>query len=126
MRIKQLQYKLTQFAIIISLFTVGISPACKFISGQQNGFIEICTAFGIKKIPAPEGSTPLQPENKHKAAEQCIFCVSAQIHKVIANTGVNPDLAPYKIKTAFAVFTHQILRSQRTNSFEARAPPYIS
>ncbi len=112
--------------LVLALFTAGISPACKFISGQQNGFIEICTAFGIKTIPVPEGNTSPQPENKHKAAEQCMFCFSAQIHKVIADTGVNPSLAPYKIKTAFAVFTHQILRSQRTTSFEARAPPYIS
>ncbi len=73
----------------------------------------------------PENGAP-EDENKHKIANKCLFCFSAQINKVVADSSVKPDLAPYHVRTVFIAFDHQILRSQFTASFEARAPPHTS
>ncbi len=111
------------FILAFALITASISPACKFISGQQNGFIEICTSFGTKFVPVPENTNSAQPENKNKSSEQCLFCFFAQTHKVITNKNLNLNLALSEIKIINIIFVDKILHSQQTISFEARAPP---
>ncbi len=112
------------FIIVFALLTANISPACKFISGKQNDFIEICTAFGTELISISEENESTQPKNK--LTKQCLFCFFAQTHKVVINKGLDFNLTPYKIKIINLVFADKILHSQQIISFEARAPPYIS
>ena len=116
-----------QFFVVLALFSAGISPACQFRSGESN-LIEICTPFGVKQIAFSfDGRAPAPPPNeKHnKAAEQCAFCVSAQVNKVAVDTRVALDLALYDSARIFTVFD-DYWRSQITQSFDARGPPQFS
>lgn len=119
------QFSFVHFFLILAFFTAGISPACKFISGQQTNLIEICTTYGIKKIPTSDGDS-LPSKGDHKGAEQCMFCISAHVNKVIADSAIEYNFTPDVTKTNFVVFKHRVLPSQAGTSFEARAPPTSS
>lgn len=109
--------------VILGLVTSGISPACKFISGQSD-LIEICTSFGIEKIPAPPNDTTPQ-DSEHKLAAQCAFCLSAQLHKtIIADTGASDFAETPHNRISPNVKTIQA--GLEAGFYEATGPPAFS
>lgn len=122
---KQARHFIIHCLLIFVFIAAGISPACKFISGQQSSFIEICTPLDIKIIPVPESNVP-PGENRHKVVDQCLFCFATQFNKAIADNNVKPGIITFGAKETLVAFDHETLTSQSTDLFEARAPPYIS
>lgn len=68
--------------IMLAIIGAGISPACKFISGQQT-WLEICGADGIKKVLLSADETPDAPQEEHANADPCAFCLTHASVKVI-------------------------------------------
>ena len=57
---------------ILALILMGVSPACKFISGGES-FMEICTVNGIERIAMND--TPADaPDDEHGKNTDCAFC----------------------------------------------------
>lgn len=115
------------FMMIIALITMGISPACKFISGGEN-FIEICTADGFERLAINTDQNPASDQkdggNAHKDMP-CMFCFAAHTGKA------SQSLASYTavlstVKAAYALHDYQIKRTGERRPFEARAPPVFS
>lgn len=105
---------------------MGISPACKFISGEQS-FIEICTDDDeIKRITLAEaGFDEPQHDHQHdKAESDCLFCFASSHGKALkadAHKAELPALAAY-FQNGRGLYTP---KSEKTQSFEARAPPAL-
>jgi hypothetical protein len=81
------------FLLILAFITTGISPACKFISGQtdlQASFIEICTAQGIKmmSVPGDDGQSRPDQSGDHKKSDQCSFCFASAHSKTLGSQPV--------------------------------------
>lgn len=69
---------------MLAIIGAGISPACKFISGQQT-WLEICGADGIKKVLIASEEIPDAPhEQDHASTEPCAFCLTHSSVKVTA------------------------------------------
>ncbi len=112
------------FLLILGLVTAVISPACKFIAGQD-GQMEICTAAGIIKIAAPTGDNQKSPgQNDDMAA--CPFCVFAHHAGTQAVTlAVLPSPPP--LQKAFEPSAREnILSGTISLPYGARAPPLFS
>jgi len=113
--------KLLQVILIFALMSAGVSPACKFISGQSS-LIEICSSTGIKQIAIPE-----KDGKKHKkTADQCSFCSFAHTGKIFTGLIAAIDGALFDGHADFFAFDHQIPHRQLAVSFDARAPPRFS
>lgn len=127
--------------IIGGVLTAGISPACQFISGQsvKPGFIQICTAFGIKTVPAPDGfedSDNKNPgdinpgdgkDNGNNIADECPFCLSSKINMAAgdASTAITVSISTWSVSFALPL-SMGILRGKAPAYFQARAPPFFS
>lgn len=116
------------FLIIFSLVSMGISPACAFISGKS--YIEICKADGsVQRIEVDPSQNPAEPEkppqDHEKIQKDCAFCFTASVGgKIISATtvSISPPPANY-IRISQGVYAqHTALRPTDT----ARAPPHIS
>ena len=68
--------------IMLAVVSAGISPACKFISGQQT-WLEICGAEGIKKILIASDEVPDDQHQEHANADPCAFCLTHASVKVM-------------------------------------------
>lgn len=68
--------------IVLAVIGAGISPACKFISGQQT-WLEICGAEGIKKILVAADDVPAGEAQEHASSDPCAFCLTHASVKVM-------------------------------------------
>lgn len=116
--------------VIVALILMGISPACKFISGASaadgQGVIEICTADGlVKRIALADGQevpeTP--PHNHDKNMNDCMFCFAhaSQIkHFSGAQTVVYPPVMTAYIAIGSGLF---MPAGQERAALYIRGPP---
>lgn len=112
--------------VILSIVTLGISPACAFVSGKMS--IEICKADGsVETIEvssadfAPDSSSHEHQETK----KQCQFCLTSSL--ISKHLSAPPILkTPRLIISAqqFAAF-HTELLQYKEKSHAPRAPPAL-
>ena len=113
------------FSLLIAAFvTMGVSPACEFISSGQNT-IELCNELGeTQEITLAEaGLNPSQNEHNHKVEEPCMFCFSyAHGHSIVPSDTAKalPLLAGAYLKTGSGLY---VPRSLEHAPFNPRAPP---
>ena len=135
-----LKNKIINLLVIIGMITAAASPACKHMSGQYMssdkaaGTIEICTAFGIKTIPAPDGfedpndKTPDDgKDNGNSIADECPFCLSSKINMADgdASTALNVSISVWSVSFVLPL-SMGISRGKASAYFQARAPPFFS
>ena len=113
--------------VAVALVLSTVSPACKFISGKSQ-FMEICSDYGIKVIPVPDGyEAPQVPakENHKEKSNGCDFCF-AQAHfgKLISPPPAIPA-AINQPSILIAVWDQKSYARPELHSLSARAPPVI-
>jgi hypothetical protein len=111
--------------LIAAFVFAGISPACKFISGQTS-LIEICTSEGIKLVaeqapPANEANDT--KDHDHKKPEHCAFCFSSA--KIKIASAPPPEFETSRIAGAILppVSENDPADKNGSSPFSARAPP---
>lgn len=73
---------LLNLIIMLAFIGAGISPACKFISGQM---VEICGPNGVETVRLNADQLPPEsPEHDKEASEQCAFCFSGSHIKTVS------------------------------------------
>jgi len=112
--------------LILSFAAIGISPACKFISGE-NSYIEICSDNNeIKHISLAEAGLGDQNDHSHKAKQSdCLFCFASTHGKALSGTVPKidmPVLTAY-FKGGRGLYTPKSLKTQ---PFDARGPPTLN
>jgi hypothetical protein len=116
--------------LFLALGTMGISPACLFISGQSDLIeIEICAADGsFKTVTLPADQTPFDaPAQDQKPAkhldQDCAFCFSQTHQKTHAVASLN--ILPFMSagNCLWAGPGSFSLKSCSTAGFKPRAPP---
>ncbi len=111
--------------VILAFLTVGISPACKFISGQMVD-LEICTPEGLQTIQIAADKTPEpQKPQKHQKTDDCAFCF-AQTHLKLAKAEPPAFQAPAAFKTSCNHLQQAARYATLHSSAQPRAPPVIS
>jgi hypothetical protein len=106
---------------ILAFIFAGVSPACKFISGQFD-FIEICGFDGIKTVAVDQSQNPDQPDHTKMAQNDCAFCfnhtnvktAAAPAPQIIAPLAQAPDYTLVDVSLMVPVTAAQ---------FDARGPP---
>ena len=118
--VKPVRQKYLICTLILALFTMGISPACHFVSGNNN-IIEICTAFGVERIALPNESFPHSDSHSDIEAP-CVFCFAAADGKVLSSSF---DYAEqYEAFRAVCMArVYQIRRHDAGGPIQTRAPP---
>lgn len=121
-----------QALIVFALVSAGISPACNFINGSDNGWIQICASDGtVKKVKVDAGQLPFaqegeEPESQeHMALDDCAFCFSHTHGKSLAALDVsisNPIQYSY-LKVSSGTFAPKSLNA---HTYQPRAPPVFS
>jgi len=103
--------------VILAFIAAGVSPACKFISGQSQ-LVEICGVDGVKMVRLAAEELPPESEHHDKASSECAFCIaSAHIKTVSAKpaTITLPAMAfvsverQSEVSQAYAALRSQIL-----------------
>lgn len=105
--------------LIAALFGGAVSPACKFVRGDIP-LIEICTAGGLKTVPADK-SAP------HKQGKECPFCLAHHKIKSVHGSAVTVTFAAF----SYTVFPPQRVaelppRLYRPQDYAPRGPPSFS
>lgn len=73
---------LLNLVIMLAFIGAGISPACKFISGQM---VEICGPNGMETVRLNADQLPPEAPEQHKAsADQCAFCFAGSHIKTVS------------------------------------------
>lgn len=67
--------------MMLAFIGAGISPACKFISGQM---IEICGPNGVETVRLAADELPPEQQKHSSAEEQCAFCFTGSHIKTAA------------------------------------------
>jgi hypothetical protein len=101
--------------LVLAFITAGISPACKFISGQSN-LIEICTSDGIKTVMVPGDQAP--DSEDHKKSNDCAFCFTS--------TNIKTAKAATIEVIVFASAAQPILASRDASVQQETFSPYTS
>ncbi len=107
--------------VLISFVLAGISPACKFISGQTKQ-IEICSYDGMKTITVADTQAPADKKNDHKKSDDCGFCF-AQSHLKMAKA-VPAEFTP--VRMAYlnpAIIKLEIYSQSHESAVSPRGPP---
>lgn len=118
--------KFASFLVVLALVTAGVSPACKFISGQTPLLTDHAAqaAHAHHQHHGTSGENERAGHGGHQAAGSCDFCVAAHVNKVIADPGMEiapPVPARY---AALAVAAEDVTHARFTGSFRSRAPPF--
>ena len=72
---------LLNLIVMLAFIGAGISPACKFISGQT---VEICGPNGVETVRLDTSQLPPKaPEHEKHAGEQCAFCFTGAHIKTV-------------------------------------------
>lgn len=117
--------KFASFLVALALVTAGVSPACKFISGQTPLLADhaAVAAHAHHRHHGTSGENEHAGHGGHQAAGSCDFCVAAHVNKVIADPGMeiaSPVPARYAI---LAVVAEDVTQARFTGPFRSRAPP---
>jgi hypothetical protein len=113
--------RITHFLVIFAIITSVISPACAFISGQNQSFIEICSGIGNKSVPSPNRETDSAPD---MTQNMCEFCFHAQYLGAIITDDI---IIQGSILTAdYFGYLNEIALIAAVKSTHARAPPAFS
>ncbi len=121
----RLQSRLICSLIILCLISAGISPACKFLSGQYDNFIEICTSFGAKRIATSELPQDFPAPNKTSTSKQCQFCLTA-LHLKLFTAQNQTYVAIIATAEHTPNQTRAFIKTASRHTPEARAPPAFS
>jgi Protein of unknown function (DUF2946) len=108
--------------IMLAVIGAGISPACKFISGQQT-WLEICGAEGIKKVLIASDEVPDGGHQKHADAEPCAFCLTHANVKVITTKVADVPLPVLKAERNNFTEQKTIIAALYDHAAFPRGPP---
>lgn len=105
----------------LALVTVGVSPACAFVSGKMT-MIEICSADGMMKIAVPADEMP-DAADQSQQIYNCSFCLAQTMSKALTTPAtaiidfeyVYSEIAP----SAVMAFTVPVLDGR----LPVRGPP---
>ena len=121
---------ITSLLVMLSILTMGISPACDFISGSDNapeGYIEICSDDGeIRLISLAEAglSPDTKPAHQHHASKSidCAFCFTAAHNHADFTKGISIEFleATTYISNGGGLI---IPKTLNVNDRSARGPP---
>ena len=101
---------------------MGISPACKFISGQAQE-IEICTYEGIKTVKVAANGEEVPADDHHKKSEDCGFCF-AQSNLKLAKAAAPQIFTPSNVSYAKLVLAYDHLQTRpELSGISLRGPP---
>jgi len=117
--------------VMVSLVTMGISPACAFVSGKTD-IIEICAADGSMKTVAvaqEDGGAvePLPASEDHKSPhkkQECGFCFASSALKY-QKASVVAVIPPVLTGMLVMGSGSMIQRSANQSVFEATGPPAV-
>ena len=113
---------LLNLIIMLAFIGAGISPACKFISGQM---VEICGPNGVETVRLDADQLPPDVPDHHKqASEQCAFCFAGSHIKTVSATPVTikiPNLT--HIATEREIASSQAYSLYRSATLP-RGPPH--
>jgi hypothetical protein len=108
--------------VILTFVLVGISPACKFISGTKQ--IEICSYDGIKTVTVADNQVPDDKGHEQKSSQDCAFCF-AQSNLKLAKA-VPPAFTLVEQSSSRSVFTLTALNLMRhKTAVSPRGPPSV-
>lgn len=109
---------------ILALILAGVSPACKFISGQYE-FMEICGFDGMKTVAVEKTQNTGDAPSHDYAQDDCAFCFSHANVKIAV--AALPVLTQVPDITTAAVFTAPLSASVRwaDHAVYARGPPTL-
>ncbi len=131
---KAIPSKALHLFFILAFVLAGISPACKFISGEKS-FMEICFSDGsLKRIEVPAeynallakaGQTQQKQQDGHNKNADCAFCFAqSSLSKNTASSPVILMTPPGQILALGAgTFT---IRGAEHSPFQSRGPPALS
>ena len=117
--------------ILITAFVLsGISPACKFMSGNAM-LVEICKADGSVEVVsldfgatgnegAPIKNTPADHQNMKN---DCAFCFADSNIKTVAADDFNAILPLYNGQSGILKTRETIAKKSANHLYAARAPP---
>ncbi|MBX2833885.1 MAG: hypothetical protein KTR28_02830 [Micavibrio sp.] len=111
--------------VIISIFTMGISPACEFIN-SKSATIEICSEDGeVKAITLAEAGIDIPLEGKHDRhdkSKDCVFCFASSHGKAMKSAYLLVDTP---LTTAYIRLSPGTIspRSLEKPLYQPRAPP---
>lgn len=122
---KPVRFRIFVNALVIAAFIlVGISPACKFISGEAYA-MEICKPDGtiVIMVMNEDGSVTEKEKPAQHADTDCAFCFTNQNIKSFAAADVktlNPHL---NTQTGLFASSAQIARESALYLYAPRGPP---
>ena len=109
--------------LIVAFATMGVSPACHFISGDA-GYIEICNADNeIQRITLAEaGLKPTAPAHKSQSERvDCMFCIAGASGKLAtAHNDLIVSPGANYLSNGRGSF---IPKGAKITLFDARGPP---
>lgn len=107
------------WALILAIFTMGISPACEFIKGDSD-FIEICSDDGEQRLVFP-GELP---DHNTKNVD-CAFCFNtAHAHALVLDVPISFVLD--LLRADHVTARYELKRRHDPGSSYPRAPPIFS
>lgn len=111
--------------VILSFILMGISPACKFISGQVQE-IEICTYEGIKTVKIAAHGEEMPADDHHKKSEDCGFCF-AQSNLKLEKATAPQVLTPADVSNVLLVQAYDLrVFRPELSAITLRGPPSFS
>ncbi|MBK6896348.1 MAG: hypothetical protein IPH06_07135 [Alphaproteobacteria bacterium] len=131
---KAIPAKALHLFFILTFVLAGISPACKFISGEKS-FMEVCFSDGsLKRVEVPAeynallakaGQTQQKQQDGHHKNADCAFCFAqSSLSKNTASSSVilmNPPGETLALGAGTFV-----LRGTQPSPFQSRGPPALS
>jgi hypothetical protein len=109
--------------IILSFVLAGLSPACKFISGQTQQ-IEICSYDGIKTVTIADKQVPDNRDHEHKSSQDCAFCFAQSNLKLMK--AIPPAFTLFKQHSLESILTLTVLDLTRYETAASpRGPPAL-
>lgn len=111
--------------IMLAFIGAGISPACKFISGEM---IEICGPNGIEMVRLNANDLPPDAPQEHDTAktDQCAFCFTGSQIKVMEVASVvvqAPDLS--YVSSERMVSAERVYRAYRSATLPRGPPSFV-
>lgn len=110
--------------LILAFILAGVSPACKFISGQMS-VMEICGFDGPKLVVVDSTQIPDQDPHKKLAMDDCAFCFAQGTQKATGITVVHFWIPSDNALTLAAMDAAVRIGNESAQPFEARGPPAI-
>lgn len=131
---KRTHARILHIFFVLAFVLAGISPACKFISGEKT-FMEICFSDGsLKRVEVPEEyrvltakaeKTPEDRSHAHKDSD-CGFCFaqsSLSKNTLTATAAILISPPAQSVPLGAGSF---VVAGVKTSPFHSRGPPALS